>query len=174
MIEHLGYSLVKIITGIQPLTSVKRKIRIDSLPTQLKALIDEQIFPLVWDYMARRIAIWENVYDQSIRKEEQEKIRYDKGVKTQHFIPGDFVLLRDSTPNLGKLTGKCRGPFIIDDFGGNLGASYVLKTLDGKPAPNTHHGDHLRIFHPRKGYLRPADEEPLEVTRNLRFRRNKD
>lgn len=84
------------------------------------------------------------------------------------------MLLRVSTPQLGKLTGKWRGPFIIDDIGGDHGASYVLKTLDGKTAPNTHHGDHQRIFHPRKGYLRPADEEPLEVTRNLRFRRKKD
>ena len=62
MIEHLGYSPVEIITGIQPLTSVERKIRINSLPTQLKVPTDEQMFPLVWDYMARRIDIREDVY----------------------------------------------------------------------------------------------------------------
>ena len=39
-----------------------------------------------------------------MRKKEQEKIRYNKGVKTQYFKPGDFVLLKDSTPHLGKLT----------------------------------------------------------------------
>ncbi len=33
MIEHLCYSFVEIITEIQPLTSIERKIRIDSLPT---------------------------------------------------------------------------------------------------------------------------------------------
>lgn len=65
-------------------------------------------------------------------------------------------------------------PFIIDSFGGDHGASYVFKTLDGKPAPNTHHGDHLRIFRSRERYLRPADEEPLGVTRNLSFKRKKD
>ncbi len=52
MIEHLGYSPVEIITGIQPLTSVEWKVRIDSLPTQLKVPTEEQMFPLVWDYMA--------------------------------------------------------------------------------------------------------------------------
>ena len=174
MIEHLGYSPVEIITGIQPLTSIERKIRIDSLPTKLKVPTEEQMFPLVWDYMARRIDIREDVYDRSVRKKEQEKIRYDKGVKTQYFKPGDFVLLKDSTPHLGKLTERWRGPFIIDSFGGDHGASYILKTLEGEPAPNTHHGDHLRIFRPREGYLRPTDEEPLQVTRNLRYRRKRD
>ncbi len=47
MIEHLGYFPVEIITGIQPLTSIERKIRIDSLPTQLKVPTEEQMFPLV-------------------------------------------------------------------------------------------------------------------------------
>ena len=84
------------------------------------------------------------------------------------------MLLRNSTPHLGKLTERWQGPFLINSFGGDHGASYTLKTLDGKSAPNTHHGDHLRIFCPREGYLRPTDEEPLKLTRNLRFRRRKD
>ncbi len=174
MIEHLGYSPVEIITGIQPLTSIEQKVRIDLLPTQLKVPTEEQMFPLVWNYMARRIDIREDVYDRSMRKKEQEKLRYDKRVKMQYFSPGDFVLLKDSTPHLGKLIEQWCGPFIIDSFGGDHGASYVLKTLDGEPAPNMHHGYHLRIFRPREGYLRPADEEPLQVTRNLRFRRKKN
>ena len=33
IIEYLGYSFVKIITGIQLLTSIKCKIQIDLLPT---------------------------------------------------------------------------------------------------------------------------------------------
>ena len=82
MIEHLGYSPAEIITGIQLLTSVERKIRIDSLPTQLKVPTNEQMFPLVWDYMARKIDIRVDVHNWSVRKMEQEKIRYNKGVKT--------------------------------------------------------------------------------------------
>ena len=106
------------------------------------------MFSLVWDYMARKIDIREDVYERSVRKNEQKKIRYDRGVKTQYFTPGDFVLLKDSTSHLGKLTEQWRGPIIINGFGGDHGASYVLKTLDGEPASNTHHGDHLRIFGP--------------------------
>lgn len=52
IIEHLGYSLDEIITGIQPFTSVKHKIQINSLSTQLKVSLEEKIFPLMWDYMA--------------------------------------------------------------------------------------------------------------------------
>ena len=114
--------------------------------------------------------IREDIYDRSVRKKEQEKIRYNKGVKIQYFALSDFVLLRDSTPHLRKPKERWRRLFIIDGFCGNHWASYVLKTLDGKPTPNIHHSDHLRIFRPREGYLRSADE----ITRNLRFRRKKD
>ena len=52
MIKYLSYSPVEIIIKIESLTLIKRKIRIDSFPTQLKFLTDEKMFPLVWDYMA--------------------------------------------------------------------------------------------------------------------------
>ena len=132
------------------------------------------MFPFIWDYMARRIDIREDVYDRSMRKKEQEKIWYDKGVKIQYFKSGDFVLLKDSTPHLAKLTEQWRGPFIIDSFGEDHGASYILKILEGEPALNTHHSDYLHIFRPREGYLRPTDKEPLQVTRNLRYRRKRN
>ena len=61
--EHLGYSLVKIITGIEPLISIECKIWIDSLPTQLKVPTDKRIFFLVWDYMARKIDIREDMHN---------------------------------------------------------------------------------------------------------------
>lgn len=124
--------------------------------------------------MVRRIYIREEVYGRPIRKKEQKKIRYNRGVKTQYFTPDDLVLLKNSTPHLGKFTKRWRGPFIINNFGGDHNASYILKTLNREPAHNTYHNNHLHIFCPREGYLRPADEEPLVVTRNLRFRRKKD
>ena len=92
----------------------------------------------------------------------------------QYFCPSNFVLLKDSTPHLGKLIEQWWGPFIINNFDGDHGASYVLKTLDGEPVPNTHQGNRLRIFRLQEGYLQPADEEPLPITRNLCFKRKKD
>ena len=75
--------------------------------------------PLIWDYMARRILIREDVYDRPMRKKEQEKIWYDKGVKTVYFKLSDFILLKDSTSHLGKLTERWDSLFIIDSFGGD-------------------------------------------------------
>ena len=43
------------------------------------------------------------MYDWSVRKKEQEKIRYDKGVKALYFTFGNFILLKDLTSHLGKL-----------------------------------------------------------------------
>ena len=124
--------------------------------------------------MAQKNDIWEDRYDWSMRKKEQEKLQYDKGVKTQYFSLGDFVLLKNSIPYLEKLIEQWCRLFIIDSFGGNHGVSYVLKTLDGELAPNMHYDNYLRIFYPQKGYLRPADEKPFQVTRNLHFRRKKN
>ncbi len=62
------------------------------------------MFPLVWDYIVQKIDIREDVYDWSMRKKEQKKLRYNKGIKMQYFSPSDFVLLKDSTSYLKKLT----------------------------------------------------------------------
>lgn len=50
MIKYLDYSLIEMIIRIQPFISIECKIWINSLPIQFKVLIDEQMFPLVWDY----------------------------------------------------------------------------------------------------------------------------
>lgn len=50
----------------------------------------------------------------------------------------------ETPARFGKLTEKWRGLFLIDSFGGDHGASYTLKTTDGKLALDTHRDDHLR------------------------------
>lgn len=60
MNEYLGYSFIKIITEIQPRLSIKQKVWIGPLPTQLKVPTKEHIFPLVWDYLAE--LIYEKMY----------------------------------------------------------------------------------------------------------------
>ena len=81
MIEHLDYSLVEIVTGIQPLTLIERKIWINSLSTQLKVPTDKQMFSLVWDYMVWKIDIREDMHNRSVRRKKQKKIWYNKRVK---------------------------------------------------------------------------------------------
>ncbi len=50
-----------------------------------------------------------------------------------------LYFLKTQPPILESLRSDGAEPFIIDSFGGDHGASYVIKTLDGKPAPNTQH-----------------------------------
>ena len=119
------------------------------------------MFPFVRNYIARKIDITKNLYNQSMIKKELEKIRYDKRVKTYYFKPNYFVLLKNSTPYLNKLTEQWRGLFIIDSFGQDHNTSYVLKALDRKSGSNTHHGDYLCIFCPQEGYLRPTNKKLL-------------
>lgn len=92
----------------------------------------------------------------------------------QQFIPGDFVLFKQSIPYLGKLTTKWRRSFIIDKFGKNYSVLYLFKILDGKAALNIYHDNHLHIFYSQKRYLRPANEKPLKVMQNLHFKGKKD
>lgn len=54
--------------------------------------------------MAYKIDIKKDIYNQSVRKKKQKKIRYDKGVKGQYFTPGNFVFLKNSISNFEKLT----------------------------------------------------------------------
>lgn len=53
--------------------------------------------------MSQRINIKKEVYRRSNRKKEQEKIRYNKKVKTQYFTLNDLILFKDLTFHLGKL-----------------------------------------------------------------------
>ena len=102
--------------------------------------------------------------DQAIRIQKYG----EKAIST--FLVGWILFHQD----LGKFAKRWHRPFIINKFGRDHGVSNTLKILDGKSALNTYHDNHLRIFCPRKVYLRLADEEPLKVMQNLRFKRRKD
>ena len=64
------------------------------------------MFSLLWDYIAQRIDIKEEIYKRSIKKKEHKKIRYNKRVKTKYFTFGNLILLKSITPQLGKLTER--------------------------------------------------------------------
>lgn len=72
------------------------------------------------------------------------------------------------------LIKKLQGPCLIGGFDGNYGASYILKTVDGNLALNTHYSNYLRIFRLQQRYLRPVNEKLLKVIHNFRFRKKKD
>lgn len=52
--------------------------------------------------MVRKINTRKEVYGRSVKKKEQKKIKYNRGVKTQQFILDNLILLKDSIPHLRK------------------------------------------------------------------------
>lgn len=173
-IEHLGYTANEITYGVEPRSeSVVNAVKMMKYPEKIVLPTAEEMLPLVWDHMARREEIRKEVITRKSKANQRMKERYDRGVQPKVFVAGQYVFLRDTNLTYDKNVPRWNGPFIINGPGGEHNSSYKLRKLDGSIAPNLFHGDHLRIFQERTGYLRPADEEDLPVMKNLRRVRKK-
>lgn len=173
-IEHLGYSPNEIIYGIEPRdTSVVNSAKMYNIPEKLVLPSPDEMLPLVWDHMARREELRHKVTENKSKAVQTMKERYDRGVQAKTFVPGQYVFLRDTNLIYDKNIPRWRGPFVINGYGGEHDTSYTLRKLDGIALPNHFHGDHLRIFQERTGYLRPHDEENLPIMKSLRKVRTK-
>lgn len=53
----------------------------------------------------------------------------------------------------GKLEPRWRGPFKISGLGGVLGLCWKIEQLNGRQIRGGFHGDHLKHFPERTGYL---------------------
>ena len=175
--EHLGYSPVNILYGVE--TDLvenwshhqnNKHVRITE-DTPMPS--EEAMCEAAWDFMADRAEIRDETSERSNRAKDRQKERYDKGVRRKEFSPGQLVMRQDPTPNLGKLDPRWTGPFVIHGFAGEHRASYKLKRMDGTMIPNSFHGDHLRLFEPRQGYLKPEDEPELKIAKRIRFQRRR-
>lgn len=82
------------------------------------------MFSLVWDYMAQKIDIRENIHNQSIKKKEQKKIRYNKKVKMQYFKPGNLYFLETQPHTLENLQRDGKDLFSLTALVGIM-ASYI-------------------------------------------------
>lgn len=79
------------------------------------------------------------------------KRQYEKGVcESIHHI-NDLVMVWQKQQ--GKLEPRWRGPFRIVGYGGAHGLTFKLAQLNGKAIRGIFHGDHLKLFKPRGGYL---------------------
>lgn len=87
------------------------------------------------------------------------------------FAPGDLVLLYDQKESGKKLQAKWRGPFVITGFGGDIERSYIIRQIDGIKITRHYHGDFLKKFRLRKGYLRALYEEEPPIYQNIRLER---
>lgn len=68
-----------------------------------------------------------------------------------------------------KLRATWRGPFIITGYDGDMGRSYTLRKISGKPIPRRYHGDSLKPFRLREGYIVTTEEARLPLFQNIRL-----
>ncbi len=89
------------------------------------------------------------------------------------FSLGQPVMLYQK--DTGKLQARWRGPFRIYGFGESHGVSYKPRQFNGRKIKGIFHGNHLKLFTPRRGFLADTDSAfPSEQTiRAPRPRRKK-
>lgn len=84
-------------------------------------------------------------------KKERGAARYDAGVTRTFREVGLLVMVYQK--RTVKLEPQWRGPFRIVGLGGTRGVSWRISQLNGRGIRGTYHGDHLKPFRPRQGYL---------------------
>ena len=120
----------------------------------------------VLTYLRHRAEVHDAVNAASQLQKEDMAARYNKGIKqTTHHIK-DLVMLHQERS--GKLQPRWRGPFQISEYAGSHGLSSKLQQLNGRPIRGSFHGDHLKRFVPRSGYLASHDDIQLLQTQTIR------
>ena len=120
-------------------------------------------------YLRHRAEVHDAVNAASQHQKEAMAVRYNKGIKQTTHHPGDLVMLYQE--HSGKLQPRWRGPFRISGYAGTHGLSFSLQQLNGRPIRGSFHGDHLKRFVPRSGYLSSPDDIQLLQTQTIRARR---
>ena len=176
VISYLSMSPTGIIFGpVQNVSPVSSTLL--ALPGRdIRTWHDELMDPLshtnqVHTYLKHRSELHDLVTETTRRRKEQEAFRYNKGVtETLHHL-GDLVMLYQK--HTGKLEPRWRGPFRIFDYGGSHGKSFTLQQLNGREIRGSFHGDHLKKFVPRCGYLADPTLPSLPQQQPIRRPRKK-
>ena len=156
IIPYLGLSPTAIMLGPAQETS-PTSATLRALPGRnIQTWHDELLDPThhnnaVHTYLRHIAEVHDVVTETTMRKQEMEAYRYNKGItETVHHI-GDLVMLYQK--DAGKLQPRWRGLFRINGYGGSHGVSFTLQQLNGRGIKGAFHGDHLKRFRPRTGYL---------------------
>ncbi|POS82013.1 hypothetical protein EPUL_006779, partial [Erysiphe pulchra] len=168
-IAHLLYSPSEIFLGFSLAGSLETKFPIlqrQNMSTLLKNG-DDTVFPTddehcckAIDFILSRTQKRRKVLDASDLAKDKSAQKHDLGIRVNHkFNPGNLVMLYDHRESGKKLRATWRGPFIITGFGGDTGRSYTLRQINGKPIPRHYHGDSIKPFRLREGYI-ATNKEP--------------
>lgn len=175
---HLSHSPAQILFGFEPSeASTKRypEYKRETLSVALKG--QDNVLPgedehavIIIDFISRRNEARRETLGRSDRRKDLKAQIHDIGVRaTQEYNPGDLVMLFDHREAGKKLRPSWRGPFVVVGLGGDMGKSYCLRQIEGTPIPRHYHGDALKPFRLREGYLVSKKEERLLIVQNIRL-----
>lgn len=178
IISYLGYSPTGILFGPAQETSATTATLLALPGRDIHQWVAElgdpaQYIEIVRKYISYRAETQDIVSEASKRQKEEIAIRYNRSItQTVHEI-GSLVMLYQK--DTGKLQARWRGPFRISGYGGSHGLSFTLKQLNDRRIRGTFHGDHLKRFIPRTGYLAEhgIPLPPLPPSQNIRHPRQK-
>ncbi len=176
IISYLNISPTGIIFGpVREVSPVSSTLR--AFPGRdIRTWHDEMMDPLyhssqIHTYLRHRAELHDSIARITRRRRERDAIRYNKGVTEATHHLEDLAMLYQK--NTGKLEARWRGPFRIKDYGGTHGHSFVLQQLNGRRIRGTFHGDYLKAFVPRTGYLATDFVPPLPQQQNIRHTRRR-
>ena len=171
IISYLGYSPQSILFGPLQKASATTSTLLGLPGRHIRAWVDEMDDPirhrLALDTCLKQVAETHDIVVQITKRQKEAMARrYDKGVKAKVHEIGSMVMLWQK--NTGKLQARWRGPFKITGYGGSHGLSFKLAQLNNRRIRGTFHGDHLKAFTPRSGYLANLSDLPLLPQQNIR------
>ncbi|KAI0996284.1 hypothetical protein K3495_g11896 [Podosphaera aphanis] len=177
-IVHLSHSPVQILFGFEPSGATTKRYpeyKREALSVALKGqdnLLpgeDEHVVNVI-DLMSRPNGVRRETLGRSDGRKDLKAQIHDIGVRaTQEYNPGDLVMLFDHREAGKKLRPSWRGPFVVVGLGGEMGKLYCLRQIEGTPIPRHYHGDALKPFGLREGYLVSKREERLLIVQNIRL-----
>lgn len=180
-IKNLGFSPFEILLGYQPPSTLEIKF-----PSIKRSKYISEMADFNWDIIQNienvqaqddavidHVARMETTRSEAIRKDDWrrkvQKEKHDMGINQNHsFLPGSLVMLYDHAKAKLKLHASYRGPFVVAGYAGEHKKSYLLRQVDGQKIKYSYHGDQLRPFRLREGYLITGNENRIPSYQNLR------
>lgn len=123
---------------------------------------------IIQEFITSQSQLRDIVSARSNQKKIAEADRFNRGIIHCTFVPGDLVLLYQN--KTGKLEPRWRGPFFVEGFGGTHETSYIIRQLNGRGIRGTFHGNHLKKFVPRTGYLEDLTTGSFPTFQTIRKR----
>lgn len=172
IIHHLQTAPSTILLGLEPsVADLDAKLAFVP-PTDIESWVVQISDPVtharkIRDYCNYRAQTHDRVRQLSSRKKERDAARYDAGVTRAFHELGTMVMIYQK--RTAKMEARWRGPFRITGYGGVHGLSWEVSQLNGRKIRGAFHGDHLKPFIERTGYL--ATGEMFEQSQTVRRRR---